>query len=370
MFFIFQPPQTAAPLPATGGRRDGLAPKLARLWKSLKEGGESSQIESLSWKKGFLGKVEDNTAVQTWSETTQWKKGDSLAEGYWNDEVKQLFYSGYGDLSYLLDIKVDKHLLHALAQFWNPACSCFTFGGVDLVPSVEEYMALLCWSKIQVYKAYSRVVNVPTFLKKLMNITRMSEQWVAARIKQKGDTKYLKELEGSNSSTPEYEEESYSSPGNFSRNFLIAERMPESREVAIPGQDDITEEKWMAMFQNLQEEDIKWRAPWMLLDEILYRCGTIRQDFERRNSELEKKIEQMEEEKMNLRLDMDVQNLETEKLRKGKNKAEGDLDSLKTDYKKLRFSMKTVELEKTSEKRCQEIQEEKIKADRWERKLQ
>ncbi|MBA0634494.1 hypothetical protein Godav_005294, partial [Gossypium davidsonii] len=33
----------------------------------------------------------------------------------------------------------------------------------------------------------------------------------------------------------------------------------------------------------------------------------IRQDFERRNTELEKKIEQMEEEKMNLRSDMDVQ---------------------------------------------------------------
>ncbi|MBA0670679.1 hypothetical protein Goklo_007355 [Gossypium klotzschianum] len=32
----------------------------------------------------------------------------------------------------------------------------------------------------------------------------------------------------------------------------------------------------------------------------------IKQDFERRNAELEKKIEQMEEEKMNLRLDMDV----------------------------------------------------------------
>ncbi|MFQ6654599.1 hypothetical protein Gotur_025516 [Gossypium turneri] len=42
----------------------------------------------------------------------------------------------------------------------------------------------------------------------------------------------------------------------------------------------------------------------------------------------------MEEEKMNLRLDMDVQKLETEKLRKWKNK------------------------------------EEKIKADRWERKFQ
>ncbi|MFQ6661687.1 hypothetical protein Gotur_029759 [Gossypium turneri] len=41
----------------------------------------------------------------------------------------------------------------------------------------------------------------------------------------------------------------------------------------IPRQDDISEEKWMAIIQNLQEEDIEWRAPWMLLDEILYRCG-------------------------------------------------------------------------------------------------
>ncbi|MFQ6643494.1 hypothetical protein Gotur_017449, partial [Gossypium turneri] len=87
----------------------------------------------------------------------------------------------------------------------------------------------------------------------------------------------------------------------------------------------------MAILQNLQEEDIEWRAPWMLPDEILYRCGNfdwvpllriwravgyaplltrwmkrlvvgpittpkyiewweiIRQDFKRRNSELEKK---------------------------------------------------------------------------------
>ncbi|MBA0672797.1 hypothetical protein Goklo_024055, partial [Gossypium klotzschianum] len=102
-------------------------------------------------------------------------KGDSLAEGYvskswdftrisvaqnslqelkkiwdqWNDEVKQLFYSGRGDLPYLLDIKVDKHLFRTLAQFWNPAYSCFTFGGVDLEPTVEEYMGLLRCSKIQ-----------------------------------------------------------------------------------------------------------------------------------------------------------------------------------------------------------------------------
>ncbi|MBA0550675.1 hypothetical protein Golob_021600 [Gossypium lobatum] len=32
--------------------------------------------------KGFLDKVEDNTAVRIWSEKTQQEKGDSLMEGY------------------------------------------------------------------------------------------------------------------------------------------------------------------------------------------------------------------------------------------------------------------------------------------------
>ncbi|MFQ6660161.1 hypothetical protein Gotur_028772 [Gossypium turneri] len=64
-------------------------------------------------------------------------------------------------------MKVDKHLFRALAQFWNLAYSCFTFGKVDLVPTIEEYMALLRCSKIQVDRIYSKAVNVPTFLRKL-----------------------------------------------------------------------------------------------------------------------------------------------------------------------------------------------------------
>ncbi|MFQ6667663.1 hypothetical protein Gotur_033604 [Gossypium turneri] len=95
----------------------------------------------------------------------------------------------------------------------------------------------------------------------------------------------------------------------------------------------------------------------------------IRQDFERRNTDLEKKIEQMEEEKTNLRLDIDVQKLETEKLRKEKNKAEEELGSLKTDYKKLRLSIRIAGLGKTSEQWREEIREEKDKANRWERKF-
>ncbi|MBA0877213.1 hypothetical protein Goshw_014090 [Gossypium schwendimanii] len=111
---------------------------------------------------GFLNKVEDNAAVQTWPEATQREKGDCLVEGY----VSELW-----DFT---RISVDNHLFCALAQFWNPANSCFTFGRGDLVPIVGEYMALLRCSKIQADRVYSRAVNVPTFLKKLINITGMS----------------------------------------------------------------------------------------------------------------------------------------------------------------------------------------------------
>ncbi|MFQ6642675.1 hypothetical protein Gotur_018091 [Gossypium turneri] len=43
--------------------------------------------------------------------------------------------------------------------------------------------------------------------------------------------------------------------------------------VATLRRDDISEEKWVAILQNLQEEDVEWRVPWLFLDEILYRCG-------------------------------------------------------------------------------------------------
>ncbi|MFQ6655109.1 hypothetical protein Gotur_025809 [Gossypium turneri] len=69
----------------------------------------------------------------------------------------------------------------------------------------------------------------------------------------------------------------------------------------------------------------------------------------------------MEEEKMNLRLDADVQKLEAERLRKGKARAEEDLDSLKTDYKKLRLSMRTAGLRKTSEQWQRDSKEEFIR---------
>ncbi|XP_017617960.1 spindle pole body component 110-like [Gossypium arboreum] len=96
----------------------------------------------------------------------------------------------------------------------------------------------------------------------------------------------------------------------------------------------------------------------------------IKQDFEKRSSELGKKIERLEEEKIRLGLDVDIHKLEAEKLRKGKKKAEEDLDSLKTDYKKLRMSVRTAGLGKTSDQWRQEIEKKKARAKNWEKKFQ
>ncbi|MBA0789519.1 hypothetical protein Gotri_025371 [Gossypium trilobum] len=99
---------------------------------------------------GFLDKVEDNAAVRTWSETTQHEKGDSLAKGYvselWDFARISVTQNSLQELKKIWDRWND--------NFWNPAYICFTFGKVDLVPTVEEYMALLRCSKIQVDRAY------------------------------------------------------------------------------------------------------------------------------------------------------------------------------------------------------------------------
>ncbi|MBA0562770.1 hypothetical protein Golob_007793, partial [Gossypium lobatum] len=86
----------------------------------------------LVMEKRFPYKVEDNAPYEYGLKRHN-KRRDNLLElkeiwDHWDDETKQLFYSDYGDLHYLLDVKVDKHFFQAFTQYWNPAYSCFTFG--------------------------------------------------------------------------------------------------------------------------------------------------------------------------------------------------------------------------------------------------
>ncbi|KAG8496466.1 hypothetical protein CXB51_007547 [Gossypium anomalum] len=207
--------------------------------------------------KRFLDRVEDNAAVRVWSEKTQQEKG------------------------------------------------------VDLVPTVEEYMALLNCPKIQADRAYSRPINVLTFLKKLISITGMSEQWVAAHIKQKGDSKCipwgnLRDLilahpdlkkrvdvfalslygliifpkalrhidEAVSDLFDRLDKGTTPVPAILAETFRSLNDYSPLRElVATPRRDVISEERWIAILQNLRVEYVEWRAPWLIPDEILYRCG-------------------------------------------------------------------------------------------------
>ncbi|KAK5819874.1 hypothetical protein PVK06_024905 [Gossypium arboreum] len=363
-------------------------------------------------------------------------------------------------------------------------------------------MALLRCPKIQVDKAYSRASNMPTFSKKLMNITGMSEQWVIARIKQNGDwhmdeavSDLFDRLSKRVTPVPTNLAKTFRSLNAcqragegrfigciqlllawFHNHFWKVEKVschifsenysPLKELVDTLRRNDITEEKWMTILQNLQEEDVEWRSPWMVPDEILYRCGdfdwvpllgiwgvvgyapllvlrqyrsrkfmppthgfaanlmttpeydrwrgqrindniptsdqentqsmeehlkvisyeleNIKKDFDRKSLELEKRIKQLDEEKIQLGLDVDIQKLEAEKLRKGKNKAEDDLDSLKIGYKKIHNSAiklkvglskieelkgKIEELETTLENR--ELQNEllEVNNERWKKQF-
>ncbi|XP_040937946.1 uncharacterized protein [Gossypium hirsutum] len=215
-----------------------------------------------------------------------------------------------------------------MAQFWNPAYSCFTFGKVDLVPTVEEYTALLRCPKVQVNKVYSKAASALAFVKKLTGITGMSEQWVTARIQQKGEgrcipwvslrdlivahqdtkrkvdvfalsiyglvifpkalrhideavTDFFDRLDKGVTPVPAILAETFKSLSAYRRKVdkvsyrVFSESYSPLKEIAAMSMRyEISEENWIVLFRNLKEEDVEWRAPWFVPDEILYRCGS------------------------------------------------------------------------------------------------
>ncbi|MBA0834165.1 hypothetical protein Goarm_006542, partial [Gossypium armourianum] len=145
----------------------------------------------------------------------------------------------------------------------------------------------------------------------------------------------------------------------FSENYS-----PLKEFMATLKRDNIFEEKWMEILQSLQDEDVELRAPWMIPVEILGKRVNDNISSSSQESTLP-----IEEHLQVISPELEIK-LEAEKVRKGKNKAEEDLDSLKTYYKKLHLSMRAVGLGKTSKQWRQEIKEEKIRADQWEKKFQ
>ncbi|MBA0711278.1 hypothetical protein Golax_010476 [Gossypium laxum] len=130
--------------------------------------------------------MEDNAAVQIWSERTQQEKGDNMTDGY----VSELWNFTHISMTQnnLQELKKDLILVH---------------------PDTKKRVEVFALS----------IFGLVIFPKVLGHINELKELVVTQR------------------------------------------------------RDNILEEKWMAILQGFQEEDVKWRASWMIPDEILYQCG-------------------------------------------------------------------------------------------------
>ncbi|MBA0880891.1 hypothetical protein Goshw_006744 [Gossypium schwendimanii] len=342
-------------------------------------------------KKRFLDKVEDNAAVRIWPEKIQQKKGDSLTEGYvselwdftrtsvtqnnlqelkdiwdqWVDETKQLFYRDHGDLPYLLNVKVDKYLFRALAQYWNPTHNCFNFGKVATRIKLKGDRKCVPWKSLRdlilehldtkkrvdvftlsIYglvifpkalwhideavldlfdRLDKRVTPVSTILVKTFR--SLSASWRGGEGRFIGCTQLLLPL--FHSHFWKVEKVSYRV---CSENYS-----PLKEFVATPMRDNIFKEKWMyrlkqfiSTTQGLAQCEFTYKGDNYKkklrntrpieehLQVIPSEQEIEKQDFEKRSSELGKKIEHLEEKNMQLGLDVDVQKLEAKKMKKRK----------------------------------------------------
>ncbi|KAK5835766.1 hypothetical protein PVK06_011472 [Gossypium arboreum] len=96
----------------------------------------------------------------------------------------------------------------------------------------------------------------------------------------------------------------------------------------------------------------------------------MKQEFKRQSLEFERRIAKLKEEKMYLSLDVDVQKMEVEKERKEKMKIEEDRDDLREHYKRAQVALRRARAGGSSNQWQKEVQEEKARAEYWERKFQ
>ncbi|MBA0777587.1 hypothetical protein Gotri_005593, partial [Gossypium trilobum] len=188
---------------------------------------------------------------------TQHEKGDCLAEGYvfelWDFTRISVTRNSLQELNEIWDQWND--------EFWNTTYNCFTFGKVDLVPTKNLKDIILAHpdtnKKVDVFAL--SIYGLVVFPKALGHVDEAVTN-LAGEGRFIGCAQLL--LAWFHSYFWKVDKVSYRV---FSENYS-----PLKEIVATPRRDDISEEKWVAIIQNLEEEDVEWRAPWFLPDEILY----------------------------------------------------------------------------------------------------
>ncbi|MBA0817665.1 hypothetical protein Gohar_003728 [Gossypium harknessii] len=241
---------------------------------------------------------------------------------------------------------------------------------------MEEYTTPLRCPMIQADKAYSRATNVLNFVKRLMSITGMNTKkrvdvFTLSIYKLVIFPKALGHIDDAVSDlfdrldkrvTPvlsifaetfrslcaclrKVEKVSYRV---FSENYS-----PLKEFVAAPKRDNIFEEMWMSILQNLQDEDFIPTNQGLVQCEFAYTSD----NYKKKVCEISNAWNQTRKMKRLAANPMTTpeydwwwgKRVNDKASVSRKNKAEEDLDSLKTDYKKQRLSMRTIGLGKTSE---------------------
>ncbi|XP_017976529.1 PREDICTED: uncharacterized protein LOC18596011 [Theobroma cacao] len=108
----------------------------------------------------------------------------------WGATTRANFDRKYGHIARLLKVQIDEQLLKAIVQFWDSSYGCFVFNKVDMVPTIEEYSALLQIDLDNPNKIYWRGQKTGhrQKLAKMMGITSAE---VDQNLRKKGDNECI-----------------------------------------------------------------------------------------------------------------------------------------------------------------------------------
>ncbi|KAA0036941.1 girdin-like [Cucumis melo var. makuwa] len=95
-------------------------------------------MSNMSMHSSFESKFDEPSDVLKWAEEMQQKFGDALTP-----QRRFMFSKKYGHIAELMYIPVNYFALRAIINFGDPAYGCFTFGSCNLLPTIEEYQAML-----------------------------------------------------------------------------------------------------------------------------------------------------------------------------------------------------------------------------------
>ena len=98
---------------------------------------------------------------------------------HFRDVDKDTFFRKYGRLMEIVKVDVLSPAVRALVHFWDPEYRCFSFGSIDLCPTMEEYGMLTEFPnnlyRIYFPLKYDRIIPELSKLLRIPNMERFLE---------------------------------------------------------------------------------------------------------------------------------------------------------------------------------------------------